>query len=354
MGIDSLSILFVVSLQREKTSQAFRDALADHYKSSNSAKKKRRIQDEPMLYRQLSAPTLNRSAILESDEDTLDQISQASSRSSASSLYSHQASRISGQDEYNTNSSKFMRVEPNMDVLLGELNTVLSLNLDGLNSNLDGIKGKRDIFQSRKSATSVIDNAQFLDGSVQQKTADWFNRSCPDFSYNPRASMTSGSLEPGGNMSSMLNQVHAITEEEEESIEEQFSYPNVYADWHHSTPNLFSSVDAMHLTDSHYDAQSFDNPTPQFKTRPSLAMLSPKKKSQSIRHLNMGHTGSFSVYHSPPKGANRRVNHEDIVLSPIGDGNTDDLFDRLQQIQEFTEYGDGDFVDLIDPISIPL
>lgn len=48
-------------LAREKTSQAFRDALHDQYKSSNAAKKKRRVEENggpPKLRKQLSAPSL--------------------------------------------------------------------------------------------------------------------------------------------------------------------------------------------------------------------------------------------------------------------------------------------------------
>ena len=313
------------------------------------------------LFKQLSAPVLSRTAILESGEDILlGQNSQTSSRSSSSSLCPSQTYSHDAEEEYGGN-SKFMRVEPNMDLLLGELNNALSLNLDGNNSHNNtgsgDIKGKRDIFQSQKSATSVIDEARALRGALHQQTPAWFNRSCPDFSYNPRSSAcssSSGSMKSNGNsnMSSMLNQVQAIEEEEEESLEEQFSYPNVYADWHHSTPNLFASVEEVQFMD-HNDSSyssSPSNPTTLFKTRPNLAMLSPKKKSQSMRHLNVGQGNSFSMYHSPSKGFRGRVSHEDIVLSPIGDGNTDDLFDRLQRINEFSDRGEGD---QMDPMKVP-
>lgn len=356
------SYIPLLTLQREKTSQAFRDALADQYKSSNSAKKKRRLKDMPdRLHKQLSAPLLNRTAIQESSEDILlDQQSQASSRSSAS-RYSNATWSNGAQPEYAVNNSKFMRVEPNMDLLLGELDTALSLNLNGNDKGQGCIKGKRDIFQSQRSATSVIDEAQGMGGAVQEQTPAWFNRSCPDFSYDTNSSASSVvsrmSIEPNGQMSSMLNQVQELVEEEEEEEEplgaEQFSIPNMYADWHHSTPNLFSSDHTMNFLDNHNESPpSSSHQTSRFQSRPNLMMLSPKKRSQSVRHLNMGQASSFSVYHSPEKGANRRVNHEDIVLSPIGDGTTEDLFDKLQNIQEFSESGDGDG-DCMEPIKIP-
>ena len=57
-------------LKREKTSQAFRDALHEQYKSSNSQKKKRRwIDHEKIFERQNSAPLLSVSSIRESLED---------------------------------------------------------------------------------------------------------------------------------------------------------------------------------------------------------------------------------------------------------------------------------------------
>lgn len=50
-------------LAREKTSQAFRDALQDQYKSSNTAKKKRRlVSDQSKLRKQKSEPSLGSAA----------------------------------------------------------------------------------------------------------------------------------------------------------------------------------------------------------------------------------------------------------------------------------------------------
>lgn len=237
-------------------------------------------------------------------------------------------------DDYAVNNSKFMRVEPNMDLLLGELDNALSLNLNGERSGSD----KRTSFANQKSATSVINEA-----TGSQATPAWFNRSCPDFGMD---------VAP---KSSMLNQVQEIMEEEgeEEHLETQaFSYPNMYADWHHSTPNLFSSPDVMDYLEPTAPAPpQSSSDQPRFLQRPNLLALSPKKRSQSVRHLNMGNPSSFSVYHSPEKtSCKQSISHEDIVLSPIGDGATDALFDKLQKIQEFSESGEEG---LPEPIEIP-
>jgi len=350
---------FFLDEQREKTSQAFRDALADQYKSSNSFKKKRRLQDAPphQLHKQLSAPMLSSTAIRDSNLD-LSQHSHTSNISSqSSSVYSSASYNTSGTE----NNQMYGRPDPSMDMLLGELDNALSLNFNGQDGLMERQpkkqRSKRNLFQStrtvsQRSATSVIDSeVQIVDSTGRPEVPSWFNRSCPDFSYGQNKSLapSSGMGMENGPMSSMLNQVQEIMEEEDEEFEaEQFSVPNMYDDWHHSTPNLFGNNDnTMNFMESNSASPPDSSGPRKFKTRPNLLQLSPKKRSQSVRHLNMGGTNSFSVYHSPEKGSHRRLNHEDIVLSPIGDGNTDELFDKLQQIQEFSENNDGDFAETI-------
>lgn len=348
--------------QREKTSQAFRDALADQYKSSTSTKKKRRLKDSPVkLYKQLSAPLLSTSAIRESGEDMM-MLGQNSARSASN----HPHAAFSAEDDYAVNNnSKFMRVDPSMDLLLGELDTALSLSFNGKSDR--SIQGKRNGLASQKSVTAVssIGEVQATEGVPASTTPAWFNRSCPDFSYNTLNASSSGmnthnGMECGGNapLSSMLNQVQEVVgEEDEESLDaEQFSYPTMYDNWHHSTPNLFSSTDTMNVLKSSPPSSSSSSSRPRFATRPNLLALSPnKKRSQSLRHFNMGGGSSFSVYHSPEKTSRGKgsVSHEDIVLSPIGDGKTEDLFVKLQNIAEFSEGANDEEAAVREEIPIP-
>lgn len=282
------------------------------------------------MHRQMSAPTL----------------CTASIRESGDYLPSSVNSNWQEQEEYTPNNPKFMGLEPNVDMLLGELDNVLSLDLESnpiVKSNC--IDDKRNIFATQRSATSVIEQAQ-----QSQQVPAWFNRSCPDFSHNmtPCPTMSSETNVTGTvPMTSMLNQLQEVMEEDEEdSLEsDEFIYPNIYQDWHHSTPNLFSSVEESRSHMNRPELPMPSSPTKHelfHKQRPNLRMLSPKKRSQSVRQINLGAPSSFSVYHSPEKNPNNqhRINHEDIVLSPIGDGKADDLFDKLIMIQEFVDDGD--------------
>jgi len=69
----------------------------------------------------------------------------------------------------------------------------------------------------------------------------------------------------------------------------------------------------------------------------------------------MGGGSSFSVYHSPEKSSRGKgsVSHEDIVLSPIGDGKTEDLFVKLQNIAEFSEGANDEEAAVREEIQIP-
>jgi hypothetical protein len=140
-------------LAREKTSQAFRDALHDQYKSSNSAKKKRR------------------------------QVSQASKLQKAYSAsnigYDASAEPL---DAYTATSSKFMRVERRRsfcietDPLIGSID---SMDISEFGNKRRGLTSPG--FRSG-SARSVLD---FRKSGPDMDMGAWFNRSCPDLGYKP-------------------------------------------------------------------------------------------------------------------------------------------------------------------------
>jgi hypothetical protein len=317
-------------LAREKTSQAFRDALHDQYKSSNAAKKKRRISEQAIkLHKQSSAPLLSTSAIQGSSDDIeaqreqfqrqQQQQQQPQSRNFGSS------SSSSNMIEYtinNNNNPGWMRVdqdrmsfammepnEQNMDLLLGGLD---------LNSSAHSQRGsnadKRRTFASQKSATSVVENVQL------SSQPPWINRSCPN--------LTNGQTppRPAYRPSPLMHDV--IQESEEEITGNDIHWRNVHDERHHSTPDLYADLSARpdRVMSNH---------------KPSLLLNRMMKKARSERVLMNTAIGKrFDMFEQPQKGActtQAPIDHEDLVLSPIGDGSTLDLFDKLQGIEEHFE-----------------
>jgi len=141
-------------LAREKTSQAFRDALSDQYKSSNSAKKKRRQVAQAVKFEKAySASNLGYDAAAEP------------------------------LDAYAQSSSKLMRVErprslsfDNNDVLLGDISEF------GSSSARRGFSAA-DV-ADRMSSRSVLDlNIIGAGVSSYVKQVPVSNNSCPNFSF---------------------------------------------------------------------------------------------------------------------------------------------------------------------------
>lgn len=145
-------------LAREKTSQAFRDALHDKYKSSNSAKKKRRQVARAVKFEKaFSTSDLGYDAKSEPLDGPLD-------------AYSSQGS------------SKFRRVELTRassfsqqgdDAMLGDL------------SEFDGKAVRRGLSHpsSQGSQHSVVDVRRPAFSSNKREPS--FNHSCPNFSFDP-------------------------------------------------------------------------------------------------------------------------------------------------------------------------
>jgi hypothetical protein len=151
-------------LAREKTSQAFRDALHDQYKSSNSAKKKRRqVSQASKLQKAYSASNIGYDA----SEEPL--------------------------DAYTATSSKFMRVERRRsfciekDPLIGNID---SMDISEFGNKRRGLTSQE--FRSPGSARSVLD---FRKSGPDVDMGAWFNRSCPNLGNNKAFQDFNESLE---------------------------------------------------------------------------------------------------------------------------------------------------------------
>jgi hypothetical protein len=154
-------------LAREKTSQAFRDALSDQYKSSNSAKKKRRQVAQAIKF-------------------------QRAHSASDLTCYSEATEPL---DAFNQGGSKYMRVErprsTSFDdgyLLLGEL------------SEFDGKAVRRGLSTSNLTPSMILSH-----GASVLPVLDNFNsaghyfsaNSCPEFGANFRTSQLEESMRNG-------------------------------------------------------------------------------------------------------------------------------------------------------------
>jgi hypothetical protein len=248
------------------------------------------------LHKQHSAPLLNTSCFLEESDN----------------FHGARNTDWSLDDNYSLNNTKFaqdLESEHALEDLLGEHAEALPAFSDDYT-----VPNKRHVFQQR-SVRSIIDEAQ-----QTHSTPAWFNNSCPNLSVpvsmGPQASLLLPMDEP-----------------EEEPLD-PFSRPNMFTEFQHSQP-LFAE-------------------TPN---KPSLACGKPNrfldkmrsKRSQSARQLNARISRSFDGYESPLKlsASTAPINHEDIILSPIGDGSTHGLFELLKGMEDGS---DRNAEDLFDPI----
>lgn len=263
------------------------------------------------LHKQSSAPLLSLSAIQGSSEDL-----DVESRFQQAHNYN--------LTDYAVNNSKWMRVETpqermnfaigesneqNMDLLLGELN--LNSSAHGQHQQTNHMD-KRRMFASQKSATSVVDDV------TSSGQPAWFNRSCPNLSVGHQQQQQ----QPQQRREQL---VHDVIQESDEEASMHDMHPRNVFDWHHSTPDLFGEPQTQ-------PDQVMSDP------KPSLLLNRMMKKARSERQLmNTGIGNRFDMFEQPQKSActtQATINHEDLVLSPIGDGSTQDLFDKLQGIEE--------------------
>ena len=114
---------------------------------------------------------------------------------------------------------------------------------------------------------------------------------------------------------SLLQQFNQDDEVDEEPLD-AFSRPTVTNEWHHSQPDLHFQTDL--------DA-------PIASSRPNLLLnRMMRNRSQSVRHLCSTGASSFDVFGVQPQQDNigDAMNHEDVILSPIGDGDAQGLMEK--------------------------
>jgi hypothetical protein len=320
-------------IQREKTSQAFRDALHDQYKSSNAAKKKRRISEQAIkLHKQSSAPLLSTSAIQGSSEDIVVQQRELFPQARSYS-HSNLNNLNNTMTEFTINPEwmrgvenprdrmNFALGEHNMDLLLGGLDLNSSSHNHNRHHQQRRNADKRRMFASQKSATSVVECVQ---SSASNQQPPWINRSCPNLS-----SGEAPPPRPSYRPSPLMHDV--IQESDEETPGNDIHCRLAFHDeWHHSTPDLYTAEPATAQREIVLSDQ-----------KTSLLLNRMMKKARSERVLmNTTISNRFHMFEPPQKSAGTTqapINHEDLVLSPIGDGSTLDLIDKLQDIEEHFE-----------------
>lgn len=279
----------------------------------------------PGVNRQHSAPVLSASAMKQASDDI--------------------ANERTGNNPADISNQKLMRVEPpepNIKVLFGKLEPNLfasfstasgddhSESYSSVNSSVNGelsnmfsigvsVQDKRREFASQKSATSILD----FDSSNSQQ--DWYRRSCPNLANDPTSMAQKGSL---------LEQLKSDDNEVDDEPLDAFSRPTMTNEWHHSQPDL--------LFQTNLDA-------PMASSRPNLLLnRMMKNRSQSVRHLSSVTSSLESFGAQKHKDyVDRTDNHEDMILSPIGDGDAEGLMKKLQSIGEGA---DVETEDVFDPI----
>ena len=276
-------------LAREKTSQAFRDALHDQYKSSNTAKKKRRQaeQTQKLLMGQHGS---TRSLCFEPRYGGIDHQDSSRSLQSGYGGLEHQASSRSLQCEptYGGMSQHNMLVggsnfEPSQDSLLGALDVELSASLAAQqNKQVLSINAQR-------SARSVVDFAPSRNNSGSGQ-APVFNQSCPNFSWDP--------VQP-------------------DQLQQQQQLQDLM---HHSSPHMFpppSQPKQQQETFHPYSQRSMDDDMMDMDVEPA-AVFPARQVSNGGGVDDMG-SDSFG---------------DDLYLSPIGDGSPRKLLNSLSRLAE--------------------
>jgi hypothetical protein len=173
-------------LAREKTSQAFRDALHDQYKSSNTAKKMRRQAEQTEKHPDLSPHS----------SFSFEQPSNYGMGNEQTANYGMGKPPRMHQGRY----------EPSQDSLLGALDVEISASLTGKSpyaQNSGSFHGS-----AQNSATSVVDFSPAQRQQIQQQQQqqqqrqqqsaqpDWGNQSCPNFSWSPDVAGSHNTINP--------------------------------------------------------------------------------------------------------------------------------------------------------------
>jgi hypothetical protein len=315
--VNYLTYAFVVYIQqREKTSQAFRDALQGQYKSSNTQKKKRRWMDpDKTIERQNSAPLLSVSSIRESLEDDV----------VGSDGHDSNSFHLEDSDEFEYNSPTVRAFRPELMNKLCKQHSAPSL--------YHSYAGKYD-----NSGLLTLETAQSLTGSSRSLFA--YSESSDDssrvLSSGFDAEIRKAPLNDASN--SRRSFLGFNRHKSMRSVVEEAEQVNLPTDWfNRSCPNMASSVSRP---------KSFLPPIQSSDLEPFPVFLTEYSNQNApvVGSSNNMLDDLATPTESPTKGSPNELNiteqylkmktsHEDFLLSPIGDGSVDGLFEILEGME---------------------
>jgi hypothetical protein len=299
-------------LKREKTSQAFRDALHEQYKSSNSLKKKRRwVDHEKNFERQNSAPLLCVSSIRESLEDDVLGVNERGSESFQSLL---------SEPSRNFNSTvRALRPEL-MNKLCRQQSapSIFYSYAEKYNCNSGQI--------TPETSHSLSNSSRSL--YAASETSEDSYRTHDDENHGALLSVAT-------NIISNKRRVFAAGTSRQLSMRSVMEEATESPDWlNRSCPNLMASIYEPNYVE--FKSQHVSSNCSMFPVgRPDIIV------EESVEHCT----------ESPQKGVNQILNmknHEEFLLSPIGDGSVDGLFEILNGMDVDDDNSNTD--DMFEPL----
>jgi hypothetical protein len=347
--------LFLI-VQREKTSQAFRDALHDQYKSSNAAKKKRRLQDQGMqLQRQSSAPLLNTGNMHEYHGDVVSSnnfesyvvdntnfllVEQPERQAKMQKRFSAPMINISYMDK-GEGDGNFAGVPSAHNFMLNDY----SANVFKFQRNDQAQQGLQAMQQNMGLPTGDFES---MPQTMSLPSGEFESRNfVPLSSFKPskrhsfagqfgHESMRCIIDEARQTMAAVQQAAPMLPQCEEPDDASIITFPpkNMFGERHHSEPRLTShSLNQL-------EGSCAPSTMERINTMPSLSQSSTSQVNNN----------SFDIFDSRPKTPVNTgpANDDNIELSPIGDGTTCGLFDIFK---DFTAEGcDKDSDDLFAPL----
>ena len=293
-------------MKREKTSQAFRDALHEQYKSSNLHKKKRRWGDnEKILERQNSAPLLCVSSIRESLEDDV--------------LGMHESGNESFQSLQSESSLNF---NPPVRALRPELMNRLCRQQSAPSLYYSYAEKYNSSFgQITPETTPSLSNSSRFLYAASETSEDSF-RTHDDENHNALFTVATNIVSNKRRAFAGRNRYQSMRSVMEEATESP--------EWiNRSCPNLMADIyepNKVEFKPQHVD--SCDSFAGYKRNDCENRSILPVGRPDIILEENVE-----QYIESPQKVFNQVMNvknHEELLLSPIGDGNVDELFEILQ------------------------
>lgn len=289
-------------LKREKTSQAFRDALHEQYKSSNSQKKKRRwVDNEKIFERQNSAPLLCVSSIRESLEDD-----------------------VVGMQERGNDSFQSLQSEPsqNFDPSVRAIRPELMNKLcrqQSAPSIFHSYAEKYNSGQLTPETTHSMSNSSSRSLYAASETSEDSYRTHEEEHHNTLLSVASNIVSNKRRAFAGMNRHQSMR-----SVMEEAESP----EWmNRSCPNLMASIYEPNRVEFIAQRVSSSDIGIKIDERKNESMFAVGRPAMIVEEAAEQYT------ESPQKGFNQVLNvknHEEFLLSPIGDGSVDGLFEILK------------------------